>query len=193
MYLNRFKQIKMKYRRFDLNRWIELSFINDCKILQESKSLDKYYDKANTGLYEFLNPDLSYPYEAYDASDEQKMWKIEKQNNDPTMVVTLKKMGLENKYWILDFYFPETEKGYAKGQTLRGEHYLDTVSKIVRDEVLPYFEQSELDILFFKAYTNDGAGKMRKSLFQRLINKFVPKDKFDIKVENLTFIITKKQ
>jgi hypothetical protein len=182
----------MKYKRFDLNRWIELSFINDCKILQESESLDKYYDKANTGLYEFLNPDLSYPYEEYDASDEQKMWKIEKQNDDPIMVVTLKKMGLEDKYWVLDFYFPETEKGYAKGQGLKGEHYLDTVSKIVRDEVLPYFEQSKLDLLFFRAYTNDGAGKMRKSLFQRLINKFVSKDKFDIKVENLTFIITKK-
>lgn len=183
----------MKFKRFDLNRWIELSFINDCKILQEVKSLDEYYNKANTGLYEFLNPELAYPYEVYNASDGQKMWKIEKQDNDPIMVVTLKKMGLGDKYWVLDFYFPETEKGYAKTKgTIKGEHYLDTVSKIVKDEVLPYFEQSELDILFFKAYTNDGAGQMRKSLFQRLVDKFISKDKFNIKINNLTFIITKK-
>jgi hypothetical protein len=184
----------MKFKRFDLNRWIELSFINDCRILQEAKSLDEYYNKVNKGLYEFLNPDSAYNYEEINMSGGQKMWKIEKQNSDPTMVVTLKKQGLENKYWVLDFYFPETEKGYAKTKgAIKGEHYLDTVSKIVRDEVLPYIEQSELDTLFFKAYTNDGAGQMRKSLFQRLIDKFISKNKFDIKIDNLTFIITKKQ
>ena len=182
-----------KYKRFDLDRWIQLSFINDCKILQEAKSLDEYFDKANTGLYEFLNPNLAYNYEEVDMSDGQKMWKIEKQDNDPIMVVTLKKQGLENKYWVLDFYFPETEKGFAKTKgAIKGEYYLDTVSKIVKDEIMPYFEQSELNDLFFKSYTNDGAGQMRKSLFQRLINKFISKDKFDIKINDSIFIITKK-
>jgi len=181
-----------KYTRFDLDRWIELSFINDCKILQEAKSLDEYYDKANTGLYEFLNPDLAYNYEEVDMSDGQKMWKIEKQGDDPVMVVTLKKQGLTNKYWALDFYFPETEKGFARTKgAIKGEHYLDTVSKIVKDEVMPYFQQSELNDLFFKSYTNDGAGQMRRSFFQKAINKFVPKDKFNTKIDNSIFIITK--
>jgi hypothetical protein len=182
----------MAYKRNDIQRWIELSFINDCKILQEAKSLDEYYDKANTGLYEFLNPDLAYNYEEHDASEGQKMWKIEKQGDDPIMVVTLKKQGLGNKYWVLDFYFPETEKGYSKNQGLKGKHYLDTVSKIVKDEIIPYFEQSELNDLFFKSYTNDGAGQMRKSFFQRAIDKFISKDKFNIKIDNSIFIITKK-
>ena len=182
-----------KYKRFDLDRWIQLSFINDCKILQEAKSLDEYYDKANKGLYEFLNPDLAYNYEELDMSDGQKMWKIEKQDNDPTMVVTLKKQGLENKYWVLDFYFPETEKGFAKTKgAIKGEHYLDTVSKIVKDEIIPYFEHSNLEDLFFKSYTNDGAGQVRKSFFQRAINKFISKDKFNIKIDGSIFIITKK-
>jgi hypothetical protein len=180
----------MKLKRFDLNRWIELSFINDCKILQEAKSLDEYYNRANKGLYEFLNPNLAYNYEIYNASEGQKMWKIEKQENDPILVVTLKK---QNKYWVLDFYFPENKNGFSKNkESLKGKHYLDTVSKIFRDEVLPYFEQSELNILLFKAYTEDGTGQMRKDFFQRVINKFVSKDKFDIKIDNLTFIITKK-
>jgi hypothetical protein len=108
------------------------------------------------------------------------------------MVVTLKKQGLGNKYWVLDFYFPETEKGYSKNQGLKGKHYLDTVSKIVKDEIIPYFEQSELNDLFFKSYTNDGAGQMRKSFFQRAIDKFISKDKFNIKIDNSIFIITKK-
>jgi len=186
-----------KYTRFDLNRWIELSFINDCKILQEAKSLDIYYNKANKGLYEFLNPEQAYDYEDHNMSDGQKMWKIKKQDDDPTMVVTLKKQGLDDKYWVLDFYFPETEKGYARNKEgLKGKYYLDTVSKIIRDEILPYFKQSELNILFFRSYTNDGAGEMRKSFFQRAINKFAPKNDFDIKIvgaNGTTFIITKKQ
>lgn len=182
-----------KYTKFDLDRWIELSFMNDCKILQEAKSLDEYYNKANTGLYEFLNPDLAYNYEEVNMADGQKMWKIERQGNDPIMVVTLKKQGLDNKYWVLDFFFPETEKGYSKDkEAIKGEHYLDTVSKIVKDEIIPYFEKSELDDLFFKSYTKDGAGQMRKSFFQRAIDKFVPKDKFNIKIDNAIFIITKK-
>ena len=184
-----------KYKRFDIDRWIELSFINDCNILQEAKSLEEYYNTANKGIYEFLNPDLAYNYETYDASEGQKMWKIEKQNDDPILVVTLKKRGTDqNKYWILDFYFPESNIGFNKQSknTLKGKHYLDTISKIVRDEAIPYFEQSDINTLCFEAYTKDGAGQMRKSFFQRAIDKFIPKNKFNIKIDNLTFIITKK-
>jgi hypothetical protein len=174
-----------------MSKWIELSFIEDCKALQKY-GLSEYYNKSNMGLYEFLSPKLSYEYEEGNMSDGQKIWKIQKQDDDPQMVVTLKKQGLDTKYWVLDFYFPETEKGYAKTKEgLKGKYYLDTVSKIIRDEVIPYFEQSDLDIMFFKAYTNDGAGVMRKNLFQRMIDKFIPKDKFNIKVQDLTFIINK--
>lgn len=175
-----------------MSRWVELSFIEDCKTLNKY-GLNEYYNKANRGLYEFLNPELSYDYEEVNLNGGQKMWKVKKQDDDPQMVVTLKKQGLDIKYWVLDFYFPETEKGYAKTKEgLKGKHYLDSISKIVKDEVIPYFESSNLDTLFFKAYTNDGAGNMRKSLFQRLIDKFVSKDKFDIKMQDLTFIINKK-
>jgi hypothetical protein len=181
----------MKSRK-DLDRWVELSFIEDTKTLH-TYGLNEYYNKANRGLYEFLNPELAYEYEENNMSDGQKIWKIQKQDNDPQMVVTLKKQGLDTKYWVLDFYFPETEKGYAKTKEgLKGKHYLDSVSKIVRDEVIPYFENSDLNILFFKAYTNDGAGMMRKNLFQRMVDKFISKDKFDIKIQDLTFIINKK-
>jgi len=183
----------MGFKRFDNQRWIELSFINDCKILQEAKSLEEYYNKANTGLYEFLNPSLAYPYETIDMTDGQKMWKVEKQNNDPILIITLKKGGLNgNHYWIIDFYFPETEKGFAKKQGLEGENYLDTVSKILVDKILPYVEQSEYGTLFFKAYTNDGAGEQRKTAFRKMVDKFLPKDKFTFKEEHGNFIIRKK-
>jgi hypothetical protein len=176
-----------------MSKWIELSFIEDVKTLHKH-GLKEYYDRANRGLYEFINPDLAYSYEEYNAGDGQKMWKIEKQDDEPTLVVTLKKQGIgDNKYWVLDFYFPEAEKGYARDkEALKGKHYLDTVSKIIKDEVIPYFDQSELNNMFFKAYTRDGAGIMRKNLFQRMIDKFINKNKYNIKIDDTTFIITKK-
>jgi hypothetical protein len=178
-------------KRFDLDKMIELSFIEDVKLLQKY-GLNEYYDKVNRGLFEFLNPELSYPYSLENMSDGQKMWKVKKQDNDPTFVVTLKKQGLDTKYWVLDFYFPEVEKGFDKNKEgLQGKHYIDTLAKIIKDEVIPYFDISELDILFFRAYTRDGAGNMRKSLFQRLIDKFVDKSKYNTKIEDLTFIINK--
>lgn len=184
----------MGFKRFDYQRWIELSFIEDCKILKKAKSLKEYYNKANTGLYEFLNPSLSYPYETIDMVGGQKIWKVEKQNNDPILVVTLKKGGLNNNhYWIIDFYFPETEKGFDKKQGLEGKNYLDTISKIFIDELLPYIEQSEYNTLLFKAYINDGAGNQRKTVFKKMVDKFLPKDKFTFSEEHNNFIIRKKQ
>jgi hypothetical protein len=175
-----------------MSRWVELSFIEDCKTLHKY-GLEEYYEKANNGLYEFLNPKLAYPYDEINMDDEQKMWKIEKQDFDPIMIVTLKKQGLDTRYWVLDFYFPGTEKGFARDkEAIKGKHYLDTVSKIVKDEVIPYFTRSDLDIMFFKAYTNDGAGIMRKNLFQRMIDQFIPKNKFNIEIKDTTFIIRKK-
>ena len=57
------------------NKWIELSFIEDVKSLKKY-GLVEYYNKANTGLYEFLNPELSYGYEEVNMPDGQKMWKL---------------------------------------------------------------------------------------------------------------------
>jgi hypothetical protein len=170
------------------NRWIELSFIEDIKSLKKY-GLVEYYNKSNTGLYEFLNPELSYNYQEVNMSDGQKMWKIDKQSDDPILVVTLKKLDLA---WILDFYFPETEEGFGKPeQGLTGTNYLDTIAKIVKDEVIPYFMLSPLNTLYFHAYSADGGGEMRANLFKRLINKYVPKKEFKIDIMDLSFRINK--
>jgi hypothetical protein len=170
------------------NKWIELSFIEDVKSLKKY-GLVEYYNKANAGLYEFLNPELSYGYEEVNMPDGQKMWKINKQNDDPILVVTLKRLDLA---WVLDFYFPETEEGFGKpGQGLTGVNYLDTISKIVKDEVIPYFKSSSLNTLFFHSYNDDGGGEMRANLFKRLISKYVPKIEFKTDIMGLSFRINK--
>jgi hypothetical protein len=172
-----------------MSKWIELSFIEDVKALSKY-GLKEYYNKANKGLYEFLNPDLAYPYQIHNAGQGQKMWVIDKQKKDPILVVTLKNSN--QNYWVLDFYFPENEQGFSKNQKmLEGKYYLDTISKIVRDEVIPYFIQSNINTLVFEAYTEDGGGKMRKNLFQRMIGKFALDNNFDIQIEDNTFIIKK--
>ena len=88
--------------------------------------------------------------------------------------------------------FPETEKGYSRNLGLKGENYLDTLSKILRDEILPYVEKHEYNTLTFRPYQNDNAGETRKKVFKKIIDKFLPKDKFNFEEKNNTFIITKK-
>ena len=175
------------------NEWklIELSFIEDCKTLHKY-GLREYYEKVNRGLYEFLNPELSYHYENIDRSDGQKMYKVNKQNNDPQFLVTLKNSKREDEgdLFILNFYF--YEGGFDKQSALEGKHYLDTLTKIVKDEVIPYFLISDKNKLYFHAYDNDGGGKMRENLFKRMIDKFVNKNIFNIEKRSNEFVITKK-
>jgi hypothetical protein len=171
-----------------VNKWIELSFIEDYKLLQKY-GLKEYYNKANLGLYEFLNPELSYGYEEINMSDDQKKWKVEKQGNDPQFLVTLKK-GMGGEFFILDFYF--YEGGFDKQQGLEGKQYLDTLTKIVKDNVIPYFILSSKSKLYFNAYNGDNEGKTRQKIFIKIIDKFIDKNKFNIENRNEDFIITKK-
>ena len=128
-------------KRFDEERLIEILFLEDYKLLKNT-SLLEFYNQANTQLLEFLNPNLAYPYEKTDMGDGQKMYKV-KYKNDPTFVITLKRGGLDgNYYWVIDCYFPETEKGYSRGLSLEGENYIDTVCKVLVDEILPYIDLS---------------------------------------------------
>lgn len=179
-------------KRYDHQRLIEILFIEDCKLLHSS-SLQEYYDRANTSLLEFLNPDLSYSYEISNMTDGQKLYKV-KYKTDPHFVITLKRGGINgNYYWIVDFYFPETEKGFAKGLSLEGKNYIDTLCKVLKDEILPYIETSEYGTLYFKPYTNDGSGEIRKKVFRKIIDKFLPKDKFGFTEKDSNFIITKNE
>lgn len=175
------------------NEWkfIELSFIEDCKTLHKY-GLREYYEKANRGLYEFLNPELSYHYENIDRSDGQKMYKVNKQNNDPQFLVTLKNSKREDEgdLFILDFYF--YEGGFDKQSALEGKHYLDTVSKIFKDEILPFIEKNKYPILYFKAYSNDSYGNLRMKVFTKIVDKFVNKNIFNIEKRSNEFVITKK-
>ena len=174
--------------KFDSKRWIELSYIDDCKILNKY-SIQEYYSKANQGLYEFLDPGLSYEYEEVDRSQEQKLWVVEKIGDDPQFLVTLKIIK-SNEYFVLDFYFYET--GMKKNQGLTGENYLDTLCKIVKDNIVPYFIKSPRKTIYFSTYTEDGAGNARKKAFTRIVDKFFDKNKFNIKIDGYEFFITKK-
>lgn len=170
-------------------RWIELAFIEDTKLLKSKKKITEYYNSANRLLFEHLNPKLAYPYTEKTMSNGQMMWSVEKQDNDPQFLVTLKtKPNL--KYWILDFYFFET--GYSAQKGLTGTHYLDTLTKIIRDNIIPYFKtQQDKNILFFNAYSGDDHTTTRKVVFQKILQKFINTDDFEISIKDNDFLIYK--
>lgn len=172
------------------NRWIELSFIEDTKSFTSKKKITEYYSKANQSLFEHLNPVLSYNYSEKLMGEVQKMWVVDKQDQDPQFVITLKTKP-DLKYWILDFYFVET--GFNSQSGLTGKNYLDTLTKVIKDNVIPYFiSQTNKDILFFNAYSGDNKGQSRKLAFKKIIDKFVNTEDLDIQIKGDDFIIKKK-
>lgn len=173
------------------NKLIEILYLEDIKLLKKS-SLEEYFSKANTELLEFLNPELSYPYTVEDQGDNGMIY-LTQYKDDPKFAITLKKGGINgNHYWILDFYFPETEKGFSRQKNLQGENYLDTLSKVLIDNIIPHTKESKYKILYFRAYNGDNAGTLRKKVFNKIINKFSLSNIFDIKEENNSFILKLK-
>jgi hypothetical protein len=176
-----------KFSRYDRVRLFDLLFIEDCRTLNESISHKDYHTCiSKNGLLEYINPSLSYSYIKIDHGSKGILFSIDKYETDPLMVVTLKKM---NAYYVLDFYFPErNNKAFDKNYGLRGGNYLDTVCKIYKDEILPYIEEKDI-LLYFNAYDQDSAGDVRKTIFEKIVNKFTDKTKFDISINNGEFLI----
>lgn len=172
-----------------MNRWIEISFIEDAKALQKY-GLKEYYNKSNQGLYEFLNPELSYEYNEVNMPNGQKIWKVDKQGNDPQFLITLKNSrAMSQPTFILDFYFHETS--FDKQSGLEGKHYLDTLTKIIKDSIIPHFISSDKEWIYFYAYNGDKGGSTRSKIFKKIIDKFVDKNQFNILIKGGDFLITK--
>lgn len=179
----------MKSKRNDLKRLLEIVFLEEVKSLNEV-GVEKY---RNNPILEYLNPGLSYVYEESDFGSKGKMWSV-KQEDDFNFLITLKYSEI-NKFFVLDFYFPENEeKRFERIKSLKGKHYLDTLCKVFIDEIIPYFEkQNKINSIYFNAYSEDGAGNLRKKVFNKILDKFLDKNLFNIKVEGLNFLINKNE
>jgi len=186
----------MKYRK-DYTRDFELILLEVTKRLQQSTSVEEYYESSKLPILEHLNPNNSYKYVTKKQGSNFK-WVV-KVDNDPAFVVAL---NLKNSdYYVLDFYYIKIDSEGNPVQVfdrnkdepgLEGIYYLDTLCKIVLDEILPIFQKSKINLLYFTAYNKDGSGEQRASIFNAIISKFKLKEKFNIKIEGLEFKIYKK-
>lgn len=172
--------------RRDGDRLIESLYLIDTKALQ-SKTLTEFYNGTLDTLTEFLNPKKAYEYYATEIGGGY-VYQVEKQGNDPQFVVTLKPNG---KAHVLDFYWPETDKGFERVAGLEGSRYLDTVSKILISEVLPLLRSSQIDVLIFTPYSVDNAGGLREKVFRKMVNKFLPND-LTMEDKSNIFVIKRK-
>jgi hypothetical protein len=162
--------------RNDLDRLLEAQFLLESTHLRKSKSLQEYFNSSYSDIYEFLNPSKSYTYDKV-SIDGGYMFKVSRVENDPQFLISLKKNG---KSHVLDFYWPESEKGFEKIEGLRGGNYLDTLAKIIQDEIIPMLENGILYQILFTPYSVDSAGDLREKIFDKITKKFVDTDKFTI-------------
>ena len=172
--------------RRDKDRLIETLYLVDTQTLQE-KTLTEFYSNTSDTLTEFLNPEKAYDYSTTKLGGGY-LYQIEKQGNDPQFVITLKPNG---KTHVLDFYWPETNKGFERISGLEGSRYLDTVSKVLVSEVVPLLRSSEVDTVIFTPYSIDAAGALREKVFRKMTSKFLPNDLAVEDISNI-FIIKRK-
>jgi hypothetical protein len=85
-------------------------------------------------------------------------------------------------------YEPSVPYGDKKSSSIDIHSRTDTVAKIYRDEVLPFFLTQNLSNILIIDPISESRGKFA----ERLVNKFTPKEKFDIEKESNMIIITKK-
>ena len=85
-------------------------------------------------------------------------------------------------------YEPSVPYGNAKTSTKDIHSRSDTVAKIYRDEILPFFDSQNLSNML----VIDPISSSRSKFAERLVNKFTPKEKYDIEKESNMIIIKKK-
>lgn len=174
--------------RRDSDRLLEVQFLLESESLRRTKSIQEYYDLADQGIFEYLNPSNSYTYTKVKI-DGGFLFKVDKYKNDPLFVVTLKQNG---KTHVLDFYWPENDKGFERLKGLEGSNYIDTLVKIIQKEIIPLVLNNKIFQVIFSPYEIDSAGKLRDKIFDKIVDKFVDKNKFTIFKKSGYTIISKK-
>lgn len=155
--------------------------------LLRNKGLREYMS-GREDLKEYLNPSLSYPYKKY-KEKEDFGWVVQPQEEDPLFVVTLR---MVKQGHVLDFFWPTTgDKRFEKPEMLSGKHYLDTLSKVVSEEVEPLLKRGEVKRVLFLPYSEDGREGIRKKVFLAIIDKFLDKALYELKNFEETYFIEK--
>jgi hypothetical protein len=186
----------------DYSRDFDLVLNEVTKRLYESESIIEYYKSAELPILEYLDPNKSYPYISNNAKGNHK-WAVEVVN-DPAFVISL--TSVRDMYYVLDFYFVKMNsngdavqvfnKQKTKDNTeqgLEGVNYLDTLCKVLLDDVLPIFSKSDIPMLYFNAFNEDSNGNQRKTIFTKIISKFKINENYKVDVDGYEFKIYKKE
>ncbi len=186
----------------DYTRDFELILLEITKRLLESKSVEEYYQSSELPILEYLDPTKSYPYTVNKVGKDFK-WRV-KEGHDPAFIISL--TNVHGKYYVLDFYFVkinavgDIEQVFSKQkdskegvQAIEGPHYLDTLCKVLVDEILPVFKKSDIPMLYFNAYNEDGKGEQRKAIFSKLISKYNIRTLFRVDEDGFEFKLYKNK
>ena len=140
---------------------------------------------------ELLNPNNSLPYKG-----QKGFYTYE----DPNGVIFFARVYFNPSREYLEFktgwldedgkatYEPSVPYGNEKTSIKDINSRSDTVSKIYRDEILPFFDNQNLSNML----VIDPISSSRSKFAERLVNKFTPKEKYNIEKESNMIIINKK-
>lgn len=140
---------------------------------------------------ELLNPDTAYPYtgskgyyEYKDESGDLFFVRLVYIPNNFGSYMEFKTGWIDDKG--IAQYEPSVPPHSKNSSVIYVTKRSDTVAKIYRDEILPFFEKQELtDIMLIRPISSS-----RMKFAERLVKKFTPSNKFDIEYGS-PLIITK--
>lgn len=157
------------------------------KLLRD-KGVQEYMN-GREDLREYLDPLLSYSY-IKGQTKEGYRWLVPfQEEEDPPFMVTLVEIKQGH---VLDFFWPTAEsERFEKPEMLVGKHYLDTLSKIITQEIEPLLRVGKVERVVFTTYSKDGRGVIRKKVFLAIIDKFLDKTLYQLKNFEETHYIEK--
>lgn len=182
----------------DLIYWLKRKSLTDLlrkpesdKAIFEYILLERKYT-FNTVLQEYTNPEKSYNFYKTPRLSKDAFGWSSTYGDDPRFDMIVKLISQNNYMFDFNFFGHNFNKN-IDGDKLKGTHYLDTLHKVVRDELLPWmYKQSPGTTLSFNTNNEDGLGSARKRVFKYLINKYVDNKQVDVHEDGFDFNIIKK-
>lgn len=152
--------------------------------------MDRFILENEIIIGELLNPDNALPYKGdkgwFYYTDPQGVEFFVRAFYNPIRDYIELKTG-----WLDEngnpTYEPSIPYGNEKSHTKDIHSRSDTVAKIYRDEILPFFDSQNLS----NTLIIDPISPSRSKFSERLANKFTPQGKYDIEKDGLKIIIRK--
>jgi hypothetical protein len=181
----------------DLIYWLKKNeILKEINFAKNKKEIFEYIQIERKFTFDFIletYTNLEDSYKIFDTPNLQGNsfgWSANYEN-DPRFDMIVK--YISDGVYMFDFNFLNYSFDKNKDTKFSGFEYLNTLHKVIKDYLLPWFySQPSGVMLYFNINNNDGLGNARKKVFDYLIKKYADKNIVDIEKDSYDYNLYKK-